>query len=72
MPTDYPAAIDSLTNPLAGDARNAPSHASLHANANDAIEAIETELGTDPAGEHATVKERLDNLVNPQVFRSLW
>jgi hypothetical protein len=37
-------------------------HATQHANANDAIEAIQTELGTDPAGASATVKARLDAL----------
>lgn len=38
------------------------SHAGQHANANDAIEAIETELGTNPSGASATVKDRLDTL----------
>ena len=39
---------------------NAPSHAGQHANAKDAVEAIETELGTNPKGSAATVKARLD------------
>ena len=39
------------------------SHAGQHANANDAIEAIETELGTNPSGASASVKDRLDTLV---------
>ena len=60
MATNYPGAIDSLTNPSSGDALTSPSHSAQHANANDAIEAIETELGTDPAGASATVKARFE------------
>jgi hypothetical protein len=44
MPTNFPTSVDSLVNPLATDPQNAPSHSSQHANANDAIEAIETYL----------------------------
>jgi len=58
--TNYPGAIDSLTNPSAGDALTSPSHSAQHANANDAIKAIETELGTDPSGASATVKARFE------------
>jgi hypothetical protein len=44
MPTNFPTSVDSLVNPLSTDPQNAPSHSSQHANANDAIEAIETYL----------------------------
>jgi len=53
--TNYPGSLDSLTNPSAGDALTSPSHSAQHANANDAIEAIETELGVNPSGTFATV-----------------
>lgn len=46
MATSYPTSVDALTNPAATDAVTSPSHASQHANANDAIEAIENRLGT--------------------------
>lgn len=59
MATNYPGAVDSLTNPAAGDALNSPSHAAQHANANDAIEAMQTELGTTPSGSETTVAARL-------------
>ena len=62
MATAYPGAIDVLTNPGGGDNLNAPDHAAQHTNANDAIEAIETELGIDPAGAFATVVLRLDDV----------
>jgi len=57
--TNYPGALDSLTNPGAGDALNSPSHSAQHTNANDAIEAVETELGVNPSGSDATVAARL-------------
>lgn len=59
MPTAYPAAFDTLTNPAPTDALNAPSHADQHANANDAIEAIEHILGVSPQGVEATVSARI-------------
>lgn len=62
MASSYPGALDTLTNPLTTDPLSSPSHAAQHTNANDAIEAIEGELGTDPAGSHATVKARLDTV----------
>jgi len=57
---DYPAAITSLTNPESGNKLNSPSHATQHANANNEIEAIQTELGVDPAGSSTDVVTRLD------------
>ena len=59
MATNYPGSIDSLTNPSAGDALTSPSHSAQHANANDAIESVQTELGTNPSGSDATVAARL-------------
>lgn len=46
MPTSYPGAIDALTNPNASDMLDSPPHATQHSDANDALEAIETKLGT--------------------------
>jgi hypothetical protein len=44
MPTNFPTSVDNFTNPTANDSLNLPSHSTQHANANDAIEAIETYL----------------------------
>ena len=63
MATNYPGAIDTYTNPLSSEPMNAPSHAGQHANANDAVESIEAELGTDPSGSYDTVKARLEALL---------
>lgn len=62
MPTNYPAALDDFTNPLGTVDTQTGGHAAQHANANDAIEAIEAELGTTPSGASATVAARLDAL----------
>jgi hypothetical protein len=62
--TSYPDGLDNFTNPTASDTLDSATvpHATQHANANDAIEAIETELGTDPKGSKASVKARLDDV----------
>lgn len=64
MPTGYPGSIDSWSNPGPTTKQNASGleHDVLHSNANDAIEAIEGELGTTPSGDYATVKARLDDI----------
>ena len=53
MSTNFPGALDSLTNPLGSDSMAVVSHAAQHTNANDAIEALQVRVGitgsTDPA-----------------------
>lgn len=62
MPTNYPAGIDAFSNPEGTNRLNNPDHALQHKNANDAIQAIETELGSRPSGPYSTVRSRLDSL----------
>jgi hypothetical protein len=69
MPTSYPGALDTLTNPTGSDQLSSPSHASQHANANDAIEAIEAELGTTPSASFSTVAARLTAIEKPACIR---
>lgn len=47
MSTNYPTGLDTLTNPTATDSVATVSHSSQHANANDAIEALQTKVGID-------------------------
>jgi hypothetical protein len=47
MATSFPSSLDALTNPTSGDPLNSPSHSAQHANANDAIEALEAKVGVD-------------------------
>lgn len=62
-PTSYPGAIDAFVNPDgATDNLDDPPHDSQHSDANDAIEAVETELGINPRGSFADVRARLDDL----------
>lgn len=52
MAINYPSSLDAFTNPTSTDSTDSPSHSLQHANANDAIEALETKLGVGaaPAG----------------------
>ena len=45
MATSFPSGLDALTNPTSSDGLNSPDHAGQHANANDAIEALEAKVG---------------------------
>lgn len=49
MATSFPTSLDALTNPISTNALNSPSHADQHANANDAIEAVQAAIGTTAA-----------------------
>lgn len=64
MASAYPGGLDSFTNPVSTDLTNSVTvpHATQHADLNDAVEAIQAELGVDPAGASATVVARLDLL----------
>lgn len=67
MATNYPGALDTFTNPLADDQMNNPPHADQHADANDAIEAIQLELGVNPAGDDTDVNTRMSNIETEKV-----
>ena len=45
MATNFPASLDTLTNPSATDTLDSPPHDEQHADANDAIEALEAKVG---------------------------
>jgi hypothetical protein len=58
----YPTGYDAFTNPAGSDPLNtsgAKLHSTQHGQVNDAIEAIEVELGLSPSGSEATVAARL-------------
>lgn len=65
MASSYPGAIDSFTTKSAGQTITA-----AHVNdMQDAVVAVQTELGTDPAGSEVDVKTRLDNLIPVSMLR---
>jgi len=59
MATNFPTSIDALTNPSSGDTLASPDHAGQHANANDAIEALQAKVGVNSSA----VATSLDYLV---------
>jgi len=72
--TSYPGSLDSFTNPASTDTLSSSTvpHAAQHDNANDAIAAIETTLGTNPQGSYSTVAARLSALGTSGVTFSQW
>ena len=60
MATSFPASLDELINPQASDSVQLPSHSEQHADANDAIEALQEKVGAD----NSTVTTSLDYRVN--------
>jgi len=77
MAVQYPSALDNFTNPTANDNLNSVTvpHHQQHADANDAIEALQTVLGINPAGSHLTVKDRIiaaeNNITTQSVLNGL-
>ena len=69
MATTFPASKDQLINPQSTDSTSLVSHASQHANANDAIEALENKVGvdnsTDPSSLDYKVRQLEINFQDP-------
>lgn len=62
MSTVYPAAKDTFTNPSSSQNLNQPDHAQQHANANDAIEALQTKVGIDGSTDPTSLEKRVTDL----------
>ncbi len=64
MASSYPTGLDSLAKPTASTLENAAGfeHDVVHTKEAEAIEAVQSTLGTNPQGSSATVKARLDTL----------
>src|SRR5438128_2128558 len=64
MAIQYPTALDSFTNPTAANtlANSTPSHAEQHANANDAIAALEAKVGVTSSAVTSSLDYRLAQL----------
>ena len=45
MATNFPTSLDNLTNPTGSSSLTSPDHAGQHADANDAIEALQAKVG---------------------------
>lgn len=64
MATQFPEELDSFLNPQPTDSVAAVSHAAQHANANDAIEALQTKLGKDNSTDTTSIDFRVRALEN--------
>lgn len=62
MATNFPTNLDSYTNPLSTDLLTSPAHHTQHANANDAIVALETKVGKDGSATTTTHDYKLSGV----------
>ena len=66
MATNFPTSLDNLTNPAGSDPVNNPSHATQHANINDAIEVLEEKVGVNNSAVTTSLDYRVRQLeTNP-------
>lgn len=61
MSTNFPTSLDALTNPTGTDNLDSPDHAAQHANANDAIEALEAKVGVDGSAVAGSLDYQMEN-----------
>lgn len=62
MATSFPTSLDSLTNPTSGSSLNSPSHSGQHADANDAIEALQAKVGVNGSAVTTSLDYKIANL----------
>ena len=62
MATNFPETLDTLSNPNSTDSLSNPSHSQQHANANDAIEALQTKVGVDNSQDPDSLDYKVKNI----------
>ena len=62
MATSYPASLDSFTNPTAVDTLDSPPHDTQHADANDAIEALQAKVGVNSSAVTTSHEYRINSI----------
>ena len=62
MATNFPASLDTLTNPTSSDSLNSPSHSAQHANVNDAVEALQVKVGVDSSAVTTSHEYRINSI----------
>jgi hypothetical protein len=65
MATNFPTSLDSLTNPSATDTLDSPPHDEQHADANDAIEALQAKVGVDGSADTNSLDFKVNNITPP-------
>lgn len=61
MATSFPTGLDALTNPTSGNTLASPDHAGQHADANDAIEALEAKVGVNGSAVTSSLDYKVTN-----------
>lgn len=67
MAINFPASLDTLVNPQSTDSVATPSHSQQHADANDAIEALQVKVGVDNSTDPDSLDYRVATLENASV-----
>lgn len=67
MATNFPSSLDNLSNPTGSSALTSPDHAGQHADANDAIEALEAKVGVDGSAVTTSFDYKISNGVFPKL-----
>ena len=64
MATNFPSSLDTFTNPSSSDLMNSVTvpHNEQHANANDAIEALQAKVGVDSSADTSSLEYRVGSL----------
>lgn len=62
MATNFPASLDVLVNPQPNDSVEVVSHSAQHADANDAIEALEIKVGTNDSSDPNSLDYKIGSL----------
>lgn len=62
MATNFPGSLDSFTDPIKTSTLNNPPHADQHANANDAIEALEAKVGVNSSQDTTSLDYKINHL----------
>ena len=62
MATSFPTGLDALTNPTGASSLTSPDHAGQHADANDAIEALEAKVGVNGSAVTSSLDYKITNI----------
>lgn len=71
MATSFPGGLDALTNPSSGDTLASPSHSGQHANANDAIEALQAKVGVDGSAVTTSLDYKVRNIADATITNTI-
>ena len=71
MATNFPTSLDALTNPTASDSLTSPSHAGQHADANDAIEALQAKVGVNGSSVATSLDYQVSKPLNSSVLAAI-